>query len=420
MLNPVEMIAGIASRGIKTASTFWPVSMFGSFGGMGTSPRNTGIQYAGPSYGVTPSAPVNFDSAMQISAVWGAVKIISETVGSLPFNIYRITPTGRVIATNHPLHRVFNRKPNRYQTPVEFWESMAMNLAVTGNAYAKKLTVGKRIVGLLPISSSQIVTDLHKDGSVTHTYTSGIGVQVLSSDEVWHVKLMGNGIIGLSPLAYARNAIGIGIATDNRVTKMYSNGAKAAGVLYVSSKLTPEQRAGFKSKYADLAEGNNDSLIVLEEGYKYDQVSMSPKDIEMMDSRRFQIEDIGRFFGVPSILLNQTYGQSSLGSNVYEIVNGFYKIGLRPYLEKFESSVSRWLLSDTDAEEYEVEFDFDALLRADTSTRLQANREAINSAQMTPNEARAREGLTALPGGDQLLIQGAMIPILQAGRDQKL
>jgi len=156
---------------------------------------------------------------------------------------------------------------------------------------------------------------------------------------------------------------------------------------------------------------------VLEAGMDYTQVSMSPQDIELLDSRRFQIEDIGRFFGVPSILLNQTFGQSSLGSNVYEILSAFYKLNLRPYLEKFEASVPRWLMEPGDAAKYECEFDFDAaLLRADLLTRMQANREAINSGQCTPNEARISEGKPALAGGDQLLIQGAMIPIQQAGQ----
>jgi len=141
---------------------------------------------------------------------------------------------------------------------------------------------------------------------------------------------------------------------------------------------------------------------------------MTPQDIELLDSRRFQIEDIGRFFGVPSILLNQTFGQSSLGSNVYEIMQAYYKLSLRPYLEKFEASILRWLIDESDG--YEAEFNFDALLRADTQTRMQANREAINSGQMTPNEARKEEGRVSLPGGDQLLIQGAMIPINQAGQ----
>lgn len=363
------------------------------------------------------AADVNFDTAMQISPVWAAVKLISESIGSMPFNVYKITDKGREVATDHPLHRVLTSRPNQYQTDVEFWESMALNLAISGNAYAIIQRSGSRIIGLLPVSSSQIETTLLPDGTVIHTYTTGANVKVYTDQTMWHVKLFGNGIVGLSPLSYARNSIGIAIAADNRVSKIYSNGAKPSGILTIDKTLTKEQRTQVRAAFAGLEEGNEDKLFVLEAGMNYSQVSMSPKDIELLDSRRFQIEDIGRFFGVPSILLNQTFGQSSLGSNVYEILSAFYKLNLRPYLEKFEASVPRWLMDAGDSDKYECEFDFDAaLLRADLKTRMEANRIAVNSGQLTPNEARISEGKPALDGGDQLLIQGAMVPIQQAGQ----
>jgi len=231
---------------------------------------------------------------------------------------------------------------------------------------------------------------------------------------MWHIKLFGNGIVGMSPLSYARQSVGIAIATDNRVTQIYSNGAKPSGVLTIDKTLSQEQRKQIRASFAGMSEGNDDRLFVLEAGMQYHQVSMTPQDIQMLDSRRFQIEDIGRFFGVPSILLNQTFGQSSLGSNVYEIMQAYYKLSLRPYLEKIEASILRWLISDSG---YEAEFDFDALLRADTKSRMEANREAINSGQLTPNEARKQEGRSSLPGGDSLMVQGAMVPIDQAGQN---
>jgi len=393
-------------------------SLSGFFRSPGAPPRVDGLQSGGPNgYGTAAAAEVNFDTAMQISPVWAAVKLISESIGSMPFNIYETGPNGRKVAVNHPLHRVLTQRPNQYQTDVEFWESMALNLAISGNAYAIIQKMGNEIVGLLPVSSSQIETTLLADGTVIHTYTTGANVKVYTDQTMWHVKLFGNGIVGLSPLSYARNSIGIALAADNRVSKIYSNGAKPSGILTIDKTLTKEQRTQVRAAFAGLEEGNEDKLFVLEAGMNYTQVSMSPQDIQLLDSRRFQIEDIGRFFGVPSILLNQTFGQSSLGSNVYEILSAFYKLNLRPYLEKFEASVPRWLMEPADAVKYECEFDFDAaLLRADLKTRMEANREAINSGQCTPNEARISEGKPALDGGNQLLIQGAMIPIQQAGQ----
>lgn len=386
----------------------------GLFGKPGGPVREPGAQESGPLiYGVEAAATVTSDTAMQVSAVWGAVRIISETIGSLPFDIYEVSKEGRKPAEFHPLRRLLTYKPNRYQTSVEFWESMALNLALSGNAYAVIQRAGNRIISLLPLSSSQVETQLLADGSVVHVYTSGSDVKVYASQNVWHIKLFGNGIVGLSPLSYARNSVGIAIAADNRVTKVYSNGAKPSGVLTIDAVLTKDQRTQIKTAFAELEEGNQDRLFVLEAGMQYQQVSMSPQDIQLLDSRRFQIEDIGRFFGVPSILLNQTFGQSSLGSNVYEIISGFYKLNLRPYLEKIEESIRCWLLDPSESEKYEAEFNFDSLLRADTLSRYEANGKAITTGQLTPNEARILEGRQSKPGGDQLMIQGATVPILQ-------
>lgn len=386
----------------------------GLFRSTGSPDRSIGLQSSAPAgYTATAAAAVSFDSAMQISAVWAAVRLIAETIASLPFELYKTDGKNRTKATDHDLYRVLTLRPNQYQTDVEFWESIVLNLAISGNAYAIIQRAGKRIVGLLPVSSSSVETELLSDGTVVHSYITTTGRTVYSSANIWHIKLFGNGIIGMSPLSYARQSVGIAIAADNRVTKIFSNGAKPSGILTIDKTLTQEQRTQVRNSFSEMTEGNEDRLFVLEAGMQYQQVSMTPQDIQMLDSRRFQIEDIGRFFGVPSILLNQTFGQSSLGSNVAEIMQAFYKLSLRPYLEKIEASIIRWLVQEPG---YEAEFNFDALLRADTKSRLEAYREAINSGQLTPNEARHAEGREPLDGGNVLMVQGAMIPINQAGK----
>ena len=399
------------------SNVFYAIRNF--FRGPGAPAAQEGIQSNLPaSYSTDAAATVNFDTAMQISACYRAIRIVSETVASLPFDIYRKGPQGRVPAEDSALRTLLKSKPNRYQTPVEFWESVMLNLATSGNAYIILERLGGDIVSMLPVSSQQVETRLLRDGSVVHSYIDGANVKVFSSDSMWHIKLMGNGIVGMSPLAYARNSLGIAIAADNVVSKIYRRGGKPTGVLSIDKKLAAGQRAEIRESYSDLETGDDGNLYVLEGGVTYTQVSMSPGDLQLMDSRRFQIEDIGRFFGVPSILLNQTSGTSSLGSNVFEIMQAFYKIDLRPYLEKIEASVLCWLMPSGAWREYEVEFDFDALLRADTLSRMQAYREAINTGQLTPNEARELEGRIGMPGGDSLMVQGAMIPIQFAGQQR--
>lgn len=379
----------------------------------GAPPDNAGSQGVGPvSSTAASAAPVNFDTAMQVSAVWAAVRLISECIASLPFDVYKVGPNGRAPASI-PVRDILTRNPNQYQTTVEFWESMLLNLVISGNAYAIKQMSGGRIVGLLPVSSQQIETVLLSDGSVVHNYRTGSRIQVLSSDSVWHVRLFGNAFVGMSPLSFACNSIGIAIATDNRVTKIFKSGGKPTGILSLDKALKSEQREEIRQNFAGLSAGETDGLFVFEHGMKFTQVSLSPQDIQLLDSRRFQIEDIGRFFGVPSILLNQSVGGSGVGSTVNEIITAFYKLNLRPYLEKIESSVVRWLTPNDGT--YEAAFDFDALLRSDVLTRMQAYREAINSGQLMPNEARAMEGRNAQPGGDRLYIQGAMVPAARLG-----
>jgi phage portal protein BeeE len=229
---------------------------------------------------------------------------------------------------------------------------------------------------------------------------------------------MSNGIVGLSPLAYARNAIGIGIAGDDRVKTLASNGFKPTGVLTIDKLLKPEQREQIRLAFADLQQGSGDPLRVLEAGMTYQQVSMNPKDVQLLETRRFQIEDIARFFGVPSVLINDTSASTTWGSGIQQIVEGFYKLGLRPYLERYEAAIRNTLLSADDKRNFEFEFDFGALLRGDEQTRYATYKEAIMSGFKTINECRQREGLEPILGGDVAYLQAQMTPITTLSNPQ--
>ena len=394
---------------------FWQ-NIWTWLGGSGTA-RNAGDQISGPMGYAAPSpVEVNEDTAMQLSAVWACVRLLSETVASLPVNVYRKTATGRELAPDHWLAVLMARKPNRYQTKVEFFETLMLNLALHGNAYAKITKVGGKIRSLLPLMASQIETKLLADGSVVHLYHADGNVDVLSSDSVWHVKLYGNGIVGKSPLAFGRNMFGIAQAAEQSVSKIYANGGKPSGVLSFDRLLTPAQRAAVRENFASLTTGTDDRLLVIEQGMKFDAVSMSPQDIELLASRKHQIDEIARWFGVPSILINQNEGSTTLGSSTAEIISGFYKLNLRPYLERIEASVKTWLFTPEEAETYEFEFDFEGLLRSDLKSRLEGYRTAVAGTILTPNEVRRIEGWPRVDGGDVLLSQVNMTPIEKLGQ----
>lgn len=383
---------------------------------MGGLRRIAGIQYSSPNnYSAESASPVSFESAMQLSAVWACVKLLSETVASLPLTFYRVTAEGRRVAETHPLTLLFSSKVNRYQTKVEFFETVLLNLIVHGNAYVQIGRDGDRITSLLPLLTAQMETRLLDDGSVVHQYTHDGGVTVFSDRSIWHLKLMGNGVIGMSPLAYQRNTLGIAQAAESAVTKIYRNGAKPSGVLTMDKVLNPQQRAQVRESFATLTTSQDDRLMVLEGGMKFDAVSLSPQDIELLASRKFQISEICRWYGVPSVMVNDNNGTTVWGSGIEQIVAGFYKLTLRPILEKIEASILVNLLTPNERNRMEVEFSFDALLRSDQKSRFESYRVGISSGVMTPNEARAAEHLLPIDGGDQLLVQGAMVPISQAG-----
>ena len=372
--------------------------------------RIIGIQYGTPAGYSEPSAvPVTFDTAMQLSAVWACVKLIAETISSLPLTIYRVDENGRKVAKNHPLQIIFSTKVNRYQTRVEFFETVLLNLLTSGNAYCYIQRVGDRIVGLLPLMSADMEVTLLKDGSIVYEYDTGEGVTVYAEKSIWHLKLMGNGVIGLSPLAYQRNTLGIAQAAEKAVTKIYANGGKPSGTLSMDKFLSAEQRELMREKFYSLSNGSEDRLMVLEGGMKFDAISLSPQDIELLSSRQFQISEICRWYGVPSVLVNDTSGSTTWGSGIEQLVSGFYKLNLRPLMEKIEASILANLMEPSDYAKYEVEFDFNALTRSDLKTRFDSYRIGIYGGFLKPNEARKMEGLSPATGGDELFMQGANV-----------
>lgn len=381
----------------------------------GAGYRQEGIQAGKPGYYSSEAAtPVTLDSALQLSTVWACTKIIAETIGSLDIVLYKKNPqTGvRSILVDHPLVRLFSNKINMWQTRQEYFETITYQMALMGNNYSVvQRDKAGNIIGLIPLMSEQMEVALQGDGQIIYKYTDGKNINAYSQKTIWHNKIFGNGIIGLSPLSYARNSLGIAQANENTVSKINRNGGKPSGVLTIDKVLTPTHREAVKKNFSELAEGTQDRLFVLEAGMKYQQVSLSPQDIELLASRRFQIEDICRFFGVPSVLVNDTAASTSWGSGIEQIIQGFYKFGLRPYLERYESSMKVHLLSPEERQTIDIEFDLNDLLQPSLAERIKTYREAVQGGLMTPNQARAEEGWLPIDGAGTLFMQQQMWPI---------
>ena len=386
----------------------------------GAAYRQEGLQGGSPAYNEPSAVPVTLDTSLQLSAVWACTKLLAECVGSLPVTVYRIDADGsRTPDKDHSLSKLLNGKPNRWQTRQEFFETLMYQHVLLGNDYS---LIGRNsrneIVSLTPLMSEQMEVRLLSDGSVSYRYTEGSDVTVYSDQSIWHNKGFGNGIVGLSTFDYMRQSLGIALASERATTKIYRNGGRPSGVLTMDSLLKPEQKKEIRESFSGLTESiDSGRLFVLEHGMKFQQVSLSPQDIELLASRRFQIEDIARFFGVPSVLINDTNAATTWGSGIQQIVNGFYKLTLRPYLERFEASMLSRLLTPQERMMYDIEFDFNALLRPDKGERVKSYKEGIMSGQMTPNEARMCEGDSPMDGGDRLYMQRQMTPIDMLGQE---
>ena len=368
-----------------------------------------GLQAYGPDHSVS----VSFDTSMQVSAFWASARLLTETVAAMPIRCYKMDGETRITDEQYSIYRLLNQRPNRYQTRTEFFESLMLNLVTCGNSYCLIQRLSNRIVGLVPIPATQIEPWLMKDGSIVYKFIDLDGNHhAYKQADVWHVKLFGNGIVGLSPLKYAAKSLETAMVQDSRNAKMSRNGGKVGGYVETASGtiLKKEQRDAIRSELQSMVSGDADFLPVLEMGAKFVPTSLNPSDIKLLESRRFSIEDIARFMGVPSVLINDTAGSTVWGSGIGQLVEGFYKLNLRPYLERIESSIKLHLMPGADFDKYSIEFDFDSLLRADLATRLDTNSKAINSGQMTPNEARAAEGRAPQDGGDKIYLNGTLVP----------
>jgi len=356
---------------------------------------------------------VSFDQAMSQSAFWASTRLLTETVAAMPLVCYKrdLETNVKQPLINYDLWRVLNYRPNSYQTRTEFFEQIMLNLVTRGNSYCVIGKTGKRITSLTPIPSAQTEIVLLDDGTEVYKLEDASGnVNIYASSSIWHVKIFGNGRIGLSPLSYAASTLGMSIDLSSRMATLSANGGKTNGVLTIDQALKPDQRASIKKTFAGLTEGNRDELLVLEAGMKYQQTSLSPTDMQLLESRRFSIEDVARFMGVPSVLINDTSASTTWGSGIEQINQGFYKLNLKPYLERIESSIKRWLMAQDDWEAVDIEFNFDSLLRADKATRLDSQSKGVNAGILKPNEARAEEGLPPANGGDEIYLNGSLVP----------
>jgi HK97 family phage portal protein len=337
---------------------------------------------------------VNADTAFNIGAVFDAVTLVAGTLGSLPLVTYRRTANGKQRAYNMPLYQILHDRPNRWQTRIEFIEMLTGHAMLRGNGYAVILSGPRGPVDqLVPLNPERMMVTISTDGTLRYQYRELNGqTTTYLEDEIFHLRgYSSDGYTGVSVLTHARETFGLAIAAEGFAARLFSQGASPRGVLEHPGTLGeggPEKlRQAWNAAHAGLDHAHG--VVVLEEGMKWHQVGMTPEDSQMLESRRFQISEVARWFHVPPHKL-QEMSQATF-SNIEQQNWEFVADAVRPWAIRWELSILKSLILASDT--YFAEFLMDAYLRGDTLSRYNAYNIAINAGWMSPNEARERENM---------------------------
>jgi len=389
--------------------------------------RTTGSAYSFFFGGSSAGKRVNERSAMQMTAVYSCVRILAEAVAGLPLHLYRYKEDGgKEKALDHPLYLLLHDEPNPEMSSFVFRETLMTHLLLWGNAYAQIIRNGKgEVIALYPLMPDRMTVNRGSSGQLYYEYTvsmddvptvKGSLVRLHPSD-VLHIPGLGfDGLVGYSPIAMAKNAIGMAIACEEYGAKFFANGAAPGGVLEHPGTIKDPQRVRESWQSTFGGSGNSNKIAVLEEGMKYTPIGISPEQAQFLETRKFQINEIARIFRVPPHMVGDL--EKSSFSNIEQQSLEFVKYTLEPWLVRWEQSIQRTLFSPEEKKQYFAKFNVEGLLRGDYASRMSGYATARQNGWMSANDIRELENMDRIPaeeGGDLYLINGNMLPLGNAG-----
>jgi HK97 family phage portal protein len=368
-----------------------------------------------------------------MTAVYCCVRILSEAVASLPLQFYRYTDDGgKEKAVEHPLYFLLHDEPNPEMTSFIFRETLMTHLLLWGNAYSQIIRNGKgEVVALYPLMPDRMKVDRDEHGRLYYEYTvydsddvdgrkgtNKVGRAVrLQPHDVLHIPGLGfDGLVGYSPIAMAKNAIGLAIATEEYGSKFFANGAAPSGVLEHPGTIKDPSKVRESWQATFGGSGNANKIAVLEEGMKYTPISISPEQAQFLETRKFQIDEIARIFRVPPHMIGDL--EKSSFNNIEQQSLEFVKYTLDPWVSRWEQAMVRALLTPDEKKKYFFKFNVDGLLRGDYQSRMNGYATARQNGWMSANDIRELENLDRIPaeqGGDLYLINGNMTKLEDAG-----
>ena len=363
---------------------------------------------------------VTAQSAIQLSTVYACVRVISETIASLPLGVFEATDTGNRKAMEHPLYRLLHDEPNSEMTSFVLREVMLTHLLLYGNSYCQIIRTGKNgIVGLYPLLPDRMDVDRDSKGNLTYTYTTSDGKIVsMKPPQVLHIPGLGfDGVMGYSPIALEKSAIGLGLAAEEYGSKFFANGARPSGILtHPNTVKNPKAlRESWNSAYG--GSGNANRVAILEEGMEFKPLSIPNNEAQFLETRKFQVDEICRIFRVPPHLVCNL--EHATFSNIEHSSIDFAVHTIRPWLVRIEQSMNRALFSDQEKGRFYVAFNMDGLMRGDYKSRMEGYAIARQNGWMSANDIRELENLNPISeaeGGNAYLVNGNMISIDTARR----
>ena len=392
-------------------------------------PENStvGSRYSFYMGGTAAGKVVTERSAMQMTAVYACVRILSEAVAGLPLNLYHYNDDGgKNKALDHPLYRLLHDEPNPEMSSFVFRETLMTHLLLWGNAYAQIIRNGKgEIIALYPLMPNKMTVSRDENGQLYYTYQKSQDelpkdnnyTVILHPSDVLHIPGLGfDGLVGYSPIAMAKNAIGLAIATEEYGSKFFANGAAPSGVLEHPGTIKDPTKIRESWQATFGGSGNSNKIAVLEEGMKYTPISISPEQAQFLETRKFQINEIARIFRVPPHMVGDL--DKSSFSNIEQQSLEFVKYTLDPWVVRWEQSIQRTLLTSEEKKTYFVKFNVEGLLRGDYQSRMQGYSVGRQNGWMSANDIRELEDLDRIPaeeGGDLYLVNGNMLPLQMAG-----
>jgi len=357
------------------------------------------------------------DSALQLDTVWACLDRRATTIASLPLHVYEQRDGQKVLARTSRLYGLLHDSPNARMTPFDFWRATMLNLDLRGNAYIRvDRAPNGEAISLWPMSADQVEPEVLADGAMVYAYRLGNDVMVLDESNVVHLRGLGNGTTGLDKLSFMRAGVTEAAAQVRSASTIWGSNGKPTGVLMLDSVLKPEQRKALLERFAGMAVGNASRLYLLEAQMKYQQISISPEQQQLLESRRLTVEQFCRWYDVPPVLVHHS-NVTTWGSGIEQILDGFHKFTIRPLAVSIEQALRKRVFTPSQRASVAAEFSMDALLRGSLKDRMAIYSQATQNGIYSRNECRQLENMPRdlSPLADALTVQTNLVPIDKMG-----